>query len=323
MKTLATFVLALMSLPAMAWTPTKPIEAVIGFAPGSGNELVFRTLAAEVETNTKANFQVVHRPGAGGVVGSEYFTRQPNDGHHVIMISLTGLLAMDKIAVPDATKGRSYTTDSFTYVMGAATTPFAIVTSTKDPVNTAEEFFQAIRNENVSVGSSGGSRMVYETLNVKIPGNKMVHVPYKGPSQQLTDVAVGDLRFGVVPATVAQTFLNDPEKPRIKVVAVTSARPIKQWPKVRTLSSVMPNLAIPADWGLMLPANTAPEVVEWYSREFRRALQTSKTQVAYEKNLLSVMDDALTPDAFRDYVKKTERFYQPVVEQILANQSKQ
>jgi len=304
--------------PVMAWTPTKPIETVIGFAPGSGNELVFRALAAEVENNTKANFLVIHRPGAGGVIGSEYFSKKPNDGHHVIMISLTGLLAMDKIAVPDASKGRSYTTDSFTYVMGAATTPFAIVANPSDSVNTAEQFFQAIRTQDVTIGSSGGSRMVYETLNVKFVGNRITHVPYQGPNQQLLDVAKGDLRFGVVPATVAQTMLKDPEKPRIKVVAVTSARPIPQWPNVATLSSVMPDLVIPADWGLLLPANTPRAVVEWYNREFRRALQAETTRATYDKNLLSVMEDALTPEGFQAYAKRTERFYQPVVDQILS-----
>lgn len=310
------------SLPAWAWQPTKPIEAVVGFAPGSTNELLMRTLAQEVEKNTSVNFIVNNRPGAGGVVGSEYFSKLPGDGHHVMLVSLTGLTAMDMVAIPDPSKGRSYTLDSFTYVIGAATTAYAIIANPNDSVNTAAELLKEVTTADTYLGSSGGSRMVYETLNLHIANNSMVHVPYGGPAQQIIDVAGGNLRFGVVPAPAAAGFMSGSEGNRIKVVAVTSAEPLEQWPTVRTLSSVSPNLVIAADWGLLLPTGTPKEVQDWYVREFTRALRSDTVQAVYDNNLLSPIKNALDPVSYRNFVVAETKNNQPVVDTILATQTK-
>ena len=306
----------------MAWQPTKPVEAVIGFAPGSVNELLMRSLAQEVEKNTSTKFLVMNRPGAGGVVGSEYFTRQPNDGHHVMMVSLTGLTAMDMVAVPDPTKGRSYTADSFTYVIGAATTAFAVIANVNDSVNSAADFVKEVQENHVTMGDAGGSRMVYETLNMRIPKNRIAHVSYQGPAPTITDVAGGHLRFGVVPVPSAAGFVGENERNRIKIVAVTSKTSLKQLPSVQTLSSVIPNLVVAAEWGLLLPPGTPKEVQDWYVREFTRALQSEPVRSVYEKNLLSPMNNALDPESFRKFVIAETKNNQKVVNAIIASQTK-
>ena len=76
-----------MMLPALAfaqWQPTKPIEAIMAWTPGSVNELSFRVLAKEVEKNTGANFVIINRPGAGGVIGTEELSKKPADGYSEI-----------------------------------------------------------------------------------------------------------------------------------------------------------------------------------------------------------------------------------------------
>ena len=316
------FALLAVSLQAMAWQPTRPVEAVIGFAPGSVNELLMRVLAQEVEKNTSTKFLIMTRPGAGGVVGSEYFTRLPGDGHHVMMVSLTGLTAMDMVAVPDPTKGRSYTADSFTYVIGAATTAYAVIANVNDSVNSAADFVKEVQKNDVAVGSSGGSRMVYETLNIRIPKNRIAHIPYQSPAQQITDVAGGNLRFGVVPAPAAAGSVSGTEGNRIKIVAVTSETSLKQWPSVKTLSSAIPNLVVASEWGLLLPAGTPKEVQDWYVREFTRALQSEPVRSVYEKNLLAPMNNALDPESFRKFVITETKNNQNIVNAIVASQNK-
>lgn len=322
MKKWLPLILIALSWPALAWQPSKPIEAVIGFAPGSVNELLMRTLSREVEKNTSAQFAIINRPGAGGVVGSEYFSRRPGDGHHVMMVSLIGLTAMDMVAVPDPSKGRSYDLDSFTYVIGIATTAFAVVANAKDNVSTAAEFVRVAANDRITLGSSGGSRIVYETLNLRMPNNQMAHVSYGAPAQQIVDVMGGSLRFAVVPAAAATGFMAGSDGDRIKIVAVTSGQPLKQWPQVRTLSSVSPDLVLSAAWGLLLPAGTAKPVQDWYVREFTKALESESVIAIYEKNLLSPMHNALNAEDFRAWVIKEHKKNSDTVRAMLSSQTK-
>ena len=89
------------TLTAYAWEPTKPVTAVIGFAPGSGNELSFRGISSIIEkANPKINFIVENRPGADGTIGMNHFIKLPNDGHHIYIASHQGIWVTADYANP-------------------------------------------------------------------------------------------------------------------------------------------------------------------------------------------------------------------------------
>jgi len=317
-KIIATaFVAVSMVAQAQTWQPAKPIEAVIGFTPGSANETLFRTLSKEVEANTKAKFVVANRGGAGGVLGTEYLSKQPADGYTVAMISITGIAAMDKIAVPD-TANRSYTTDTFVYPIVAAFTPFVIVANPKDDVSTPQQFVDVLKKDKVAVAASGGARLVYEMLLSRIKftegNNGVVRVEHKGPVDTLTDIAGGHVRFGVVPASVAFPFYKDN---RVKIIAVSTARSIPQIPDAKPVSTVLPGFDVPANWGLALHKNTPPEVVQWYVTEFSKAARADETRKIYETNLFQFDPSLTNIKSAGDYIKAQEKQYQPLVDNVL------
>ncbi len=69
---------------AFAWEPTKPITAIVGYGPGSGNELSFRGVAAEIEkTNPKVNFLIKNLPGVDGVLAANELTKSAPDGYTI------------------------------------------------------------------------------------------------------------------------------------------------------------------------------------------------------------------------------------------------
>jgi tripartite-type tricarboxylate transporter receptor subunit TctC len=139
MKNLVALVLSLIiSGSAFAWKPTKPIEVTVPFPPGSGNDLVIRPLAAVVEKNTGVKFLIVNRPGAGGTVGSTSFVSKPNDGHHINIVSVPGIAAMDYTWLAQLDK-QPYNVQSFTYATALAQSPLVIVANKNDPVSTPEE----------------------------------------------------------------------------------------------------------------------------------------------------------------------------------------
>jgi tripartite-type tricarboxylate transporter receptor subunit TctC len=80
---------ALLLGPAMAWAwqppAGRPVTATVGFAPGSGNEVSFRIVAAQVErANPKMTFVVQNKPGAGEIVGVNWFAQQQPNGLNLV-----------------------------------------------------------------------------------------------------------------------------------------------------------------------------------------------------------------------------------------------
>jgi len=317
-KVIATAFIAvgLVSSAQAQWQPTKPVEAVIAFPPGSANDVIFRVLSKQVEVNTGAKFTVINKPGAGGVVGTEDLAKRDADGYSVTMVSVPGIAAMDKVQVPN----KSYTTDSFVYPMLAATTSFVVVAGPNDAVNTPAQLVAVLKKEKIAISASGGARLVFEMLAQKtnFPQNKdgVVRVEHKGPVETLQDVAGGHVRFGIVPASVAYPFHQDR---RVKIIALSS-RNLVQLPGVQPIASAIPGFDVPAAWGLMLPKGASKDVQDWYAREFKKALAAAEVKAMFENNLYQEDVALQTPQAFEAHIKRVERQYQPLVDAVLASQ---
>lgn len=307
---------AVFTTSAMAWTPHKPVEAIIGFTPGSVNELTFRILAKEVEQNTGVKFVIVNRGGAGGVIATEELSKRPGDGLSVSVFSAGGLAAMDKVAVRG--DGRSYTTDSFVYPVITATTPFVIATKPTNPVITPRQFVEDLKNNKPSIAASGGARLVYESLAAKLKFkegvNGIVRVDHKGPVDALTDVVGGTVTYAIVPAPVANAFYKDN---RIRIIALSGNFTMKQFPGVPTLDSELPGFDEPSTWILSLPVNTPAEVVEWYTREFTRAFRSDTVKTMYNDNLLVERPDLSNSLLIKKWVQLQEKQWQPLVNTVL------
>jgi tripartite-type tricarboxylate transporter receptor subunit TctC len=311
MKQLFAFVFAILTATAvLAWQPTKPVEVLIGFAPGSGNELVFRALAAEVEKNTGAKFVVITKPGAGGAIASKQLTQAAPDGHTVAMVIGEGIPVQDKINVPDAAV-RGYTVDDFTYLLAPALNQYVVFANTADPINSAQDLIRALNNESSTFGASGGARLVYEVLKQKTTFKDVVHIQHNGPVPAVTDIAGGHLRLAVVPSLVANRFIDTG---KIKFIALSGTKRLPQMPNVPTLSEQVPEFNVITTWGLVAPKGLPSEITEWYVREFNRALKSESVQTSWKNNLIEIPDaKLLTSTGFAAYVRQTEKEFESTV----------
>jgi tripartite-type tricarboxylate transporter receptor subunit TctC len=294
----------------LAWQPTKPVEVLIGFSPGSGNELVFRALAAEVEKNTGAKFVVVTRPGAGGAIASKQLTQAAADGHTVAMVIGEGIPVQDKISVPDPAV-RGYTVNDFTYLLAPALNQYVVFANAEDPINSTQDLIRALNSEPLTFGASGGSRLVYEVLKQKTTFKDVAHIQHNGPVPAVTDVAGGHVRLAVVPSLVANRFIDSG---RIKFVALSGANRLPQMPDVPTLSEQVPGLNVITTWGLVAPKGLPPEITAWYVREFTKALYSESVQTFWKNNLIEIPNaKLLTSAGFEAYVRQTEKDFEPTV----------
>ena len=247
---------ALIATLAHAWEPTKPITAVIGFAPGSGNELSFRGISSIIEkANPKINFIVENRPGGDGTIGMNHFVKLPNDGYHISVPSHQGIWVTADFANPE---NKKYTLDDFEYVVTLAKSPLAIIANSASTVNTPREFLDRVKNTdkplNIAAGS-GAHKLAYEYMMYNIKGNRSLvkTIPYKGPAQAGQDVAGGHVEFGIIPVAVANTLL---QSGKIKIIALCSEYKIDSIKNVPLMKDLIPGMNVYAAWGIVLPKNT-------------------------------------------------------------------
>lgn len=301
----------------LAWQPTadKPIQATVGFTPGSFPELSFRIVSEQVEKNTGVNFIITSKPGAGSAVANQSIIQSPSDGHHILLGSMPAIIATDRMVIPN----KKYGLDDFTFALSYAAVPMTIIAGPNESADNIKDFIKLIKNEPVTIGDPGSAaRLLYEILKSNIgfteSTNKVVRVEYKGPADTLNDVIAGHVRFGIVPLVVSyQAYKSN----KIKIVATTNSQTISNLSGVTSITSVYPNVDFALYAGIILPKNTSKPIVDWYVTEFNRAL--SNKDVQDKLGVLNVFVDKklTTPQSFSDWTYLQEKKYSPLIDQII------
>ena len=319
------FIIALLSAlsltPAFAqWQPTKPISVIMNMPAGTPSDNAFRIVSQQVEKNTGVNFVVNYRLGAGGTIGNDHFVKSAPDGYTIGQIPIPGLTATDRMVNPNKT----YTNSDFVFVIGSAFTPMTIIANSSDPVNSIQDLVKALKTEKTTVGDPGsGGRIAYELFRsvaqLEESTDRIVRVEYKGPTDVVQDVAAKNLRFGVVPlAASSQLHLAG----KIKIIAVTSENRSQSFPDIPTVSSVYPSMVYNLGWAVSLPKGASQEMVEWYHREFLKAMQAPEVQQKLQDSFFFIDRKMLNSKELTAKILADEKRYTPIVDRVLEQQKR-
>ena len=197
----AVAVLLGMVQPAVAaWPDDKPIEVVVGFAPGGGTDLLARKLLPFVQKRLgpQAQFVVVNKPGAAGEIANAYVKNARPDGYTLLVVNVPGFLYVPMI------KKAQYEAQDFTLVSRVVDDPTVMVTRSDHAVQTLPAVVAALRRQAGSlsfghngVGTNGDLALQLLAREARVELNA---IPYKGTAAQKTDVMGGHLDFGIVSA---------------------------------------------------------------------------------------------------------------------------
>jgi tripartite-type tricarboxylate transporter receptor subunit TctC len=308
-------IIALLLLPAMAlaWQPERPVAVIVGFAPGSGNELAFRQASAIVtKNNPGVTFVIENRPGADAVVSQNHMMTVPVNGYTISVPSHMSLFVTNDIWQQDIKK---FEYNSFINVVTLGKSPLAVVANAKSVIATPQEFTALLtmgyRPVNVAIGG-GAHQMAYEYIMYKVKGNRdqIKMIRYPGPLQAVTAVAGEQTEFGIMPIAVARPLI---EAGRVKLIGLTVDNSINGMP---TMARTVPNIRVSAGWMVSLPPATPRDIVEWYQREFGRAVRSQEYQEWARKNYIYTVDAELTPAGTLKYAKELRKSFAPVVPHI-------
>lgn len=316
-------VLAVLLLaPVLAWAqwaPNKSVNTVIGFAPGSGNEISFRKASEIVsKQNPGVNFTIETRPGADAAVASNAFMTAASDGLHLMVPSHMSLFVTNDIWQKDI---KRFEYNSFKPAVTLGKSPLVLVASSKSTVNTPQEFVKYITNGrpvNIAVGG-GAHRMAYEYIMSRTKADpKLIQpVAFQGPLPAVTSVAGYDgktgTEFGIMPIAVAKPLI---EAGKVKPIGLTGGPRLKALPTVPLLSDTIPGLRVYAGWIVVLPPQTPNTIVEWYVDKFSKAILSKEYQDWAEQNYIIIDRDELNPRGVMAYAEELRTAFAPIARTI-------
>ena len=184
----------LAGLPATAAAegdyPAKPVRIVVGFGPGSAADLTARVVAQRLSKTMGQQFIVENKPGGGSTVAADQVARGPKDGYTLFIGTVANVIN----AVMQPNLAFDFSKD-FAPIVYATSSPNILVVHPSTGVDDVQQLIALLKAkpEQVFYGSSGvgtSPHLSGELFNM-MAGTRMVHVPYSGSAQAVTDLLAG------------------------------------------------------------------------------------------------------------------------------------
>lgn len=236
--------------------PEKPIRLIIGSAPGSGPDIIARTVADRLYQEWGQRIVVDSRPGVAGIISAELSLRAAPDGYTWMM--LTSQLFVATSVYPNL---KFNLDEDFVSIGLIGTVPFVQLINPDLPVKSIRELIELAKKKpgELRYGSAGAgaSEHLSGVMFTSLTGTKMLHVPYKGVAQAIADTIAKEvhLTYAVLPA--ARPHI---ESGRLKALGVTSPKRAALLPDVPSISEVVPGYQMIGWYSLVAPKGT-PEAI--------------------------------------------------------------
>jgi tripartite-type tricarboxylate transporter receptor subunit TctC len=250
---LATFVTSFAATPALAadpvW-PTQPVKIVVPYAAGGTTDIAARIMAVEFSKRWGQPVLVDNKPGASTQIGTD-FVAKSTDGHTLLMTA-------SPFAVNPALFAKlPYDTyKDFTPITLVVRNGLFLVTGAQQPFNSFKDMLAAGKGGNaVSVASPSNGSMGHMTAELIADSQQLnlLHVPYKGTPQALSDVVGGQVQFLFDNPSSSLPLIRDG---KLKALAYTGPRRSKALPDVPTVAeSGLANFQAVNWFGLIAPSS--------------------------------------------------------------------
>ncbi len=225
--------------PATPGFPERPITIAVGYAPGGSTDITSRLLADRMGPHLGPNARVVveNRPGAAGLIASEWLRRQPADGHILMLVE-----ASSHALIPNAMQGgvRFDPIADYTHIAVVAAGPMILIGSPQFPATDAASAVARLRTappESMPVATSGVGALTHFAPEMVIValgrGGQFQHVPYRSGGLMVESVARSETAWGVAVLASAAAQVRDG---RVKGLAVTGRERFPAFPDIPTLA---------------------------------------------------------------------------------------
>jgi tripartite-type tricarboxylate transporter receptor subunit TctC len=301
---------------ASAWLgaeelPDQTIRIVVPVTAGSSLDARARVIADAVGQQIQRRVIVENRPGAGGTIGTVLVARAKPDGSTLLFTNNSHVISPHVYPDPGFDPIRDFVAVSRAYDAGMVLVahPRLGVTTLSQLVMLARE-----RPQPPSYASSGSGALPHLATELfkRAAGIDLLHVPYRGDGQALTDVLAGRVPLMMGGYVVAAPHIR---AGKLRALAVTSHQRAQILGDVPTIGEAgYPGYAVDAWTGFFAPARTPVAVVERLNRAIAAALATAPVQAHLAAT--GAVSAAGTPGEFAWFVQQEWERYGKLVREL-------
>ena len=268
---------------AQAPYPVKPIRGIVGFVPGGATDMMARSLAQKLSDVFGQQMIIDNRAGGAGVIAATMAKDAPPDGY-TIFFGTISTLATNVATHPKLPYDplRDYAPITMT-----SYNPYFLVVHPSVPAKSVKEFIALARAKPghlnyASSGAGGGAHLALELFR-SMAKLDMVHVPYKGSAQSITELLGGQVQLTFAQPSVS---LGHAKAGKLRILGVTSPKPLSTWPDAQPIAQVLPGFEATSWQGVVAPAKTPRPIVDRLYTEIVKALATPelKAKLAAESS---------------------------------------
>ena len=232
--------------------PNKPVKIVVGFIPGSAADITARVLGSQMSKSLGQQFVVENRSGAGSATAADSVSHAAPDGYTLFLGSSANIASnILNAKMTDISK-------ELTPIALATTVPVILVVHPSSGINSVADLIALAKSkpDGVAYASTGIGTAPHlaSELFAQRAGVKLLHVPYQGSSQAVTDLLAGRTTMMFSPASAV---LGNVEGGKLKALASAAARRPAVAPNIPTMAEAgMPDFDASIWFGLMAPNGT-------------------------------------------------------------------
>lgn len=238
--------------------PTRPVEIIVGFAPGGGTDLTARAVANHAHKYFGQPFVVVNKAGAAGTIASQFVASVKPDGYTL----LTGG-GSETTTAGHFRKLPFHPIGDFEPVINVVRQQINLNVRADSPWKSIQEFLaDAKKNpEKYSYASSGVGSLYHAAVIVleMRTGVKLRHVPFKGGAETLSALIGGHVDVAISAPDEAFALI---ESGRVRSLVTFSASRGQLLPNVPTLQETGHDFFMENMKGLMAPKGTPKPIIQ-------------------------------------------------------------
>ncbi|MGE5524776.1 MAG: Bug family tripartite tricarboxylate transporter substrate binding protein [Rhodospirillaceae bacterium] len=274
--------------------PSRPVRWIVPFPVGGSVDLVARVLGQKLYEEWREQLVVDNRPGAGGRLGTQLAVTATPDGY-TQLLTLNTNLTVDRSLF----KNLAYDPEkAFVPVTITASTSQLLVVNLSFPAKSVSELIAACKAKpgQINYGSSGvgGSLHLAMELFKSRAGIDVVHVAYKGGPPAATDLIAGQISMMFFNTPAALPFVRTG---KLRALGVSTAKRSPLLPDVPAIAEAgLPGFDTEVWYGLVAPAGTASDVVDYTYRSVAKVLAASDVRKALQD--LGAEPNGLPPKEF-------------------------
>ena len=250
--------------------PSRPIKMIVPVPPGSGTDLIARTVGQKMSERLGVPVIIENRPGASAAIGTDLLAKSAPDGH-TIMMGYT-VHATNPIFNPHLPYD---TLKDFAAIAYVCYIPLVLDVHPSVPVNSVQELIALARAkpgqlQYASGGAGAGAHLSGELFRI-MTKTDITHVPYKGNAPALTDMLGGQvtMMFDIV-----TTSLPHIRSGKLKGLAVTSPKRSSLAPELPTMIEAgLPGFEVTGWYMMFAPGGTPRDIVALLNAEANRAIR--------------------------------------------------